>query len=124
MWVSVAPRKIPTIHVSEEIAGLDHCPGRTVSLIQMNWLSLRNNRLKVETSGGLPITLKESVDSIPQMIKAKLEDVNMLPAGFRITRILTDYAPSRALVGTATPCFPNMTIILGSIVHRFGGAMI
>ena len=58
----------------------------------MNRLSLRNNRLKFETSGELPITLKEFVDSIPQMNKAKLEDVNMLPAGFRITRILTDYA--------------------------------
>ena len=26
----------------------------------MNWLSLRNNQLKWETSGGLPITLEES----------------------------------------------------------------
>ena len=27
----------------------------------MNWLSLRNNRLKLETSGELPIILEESI---------------------------------------------------------------
>ena len=38
-----------------------------------------------------------------EMNKAKTDDVNMLPVGFRITRILTDYIcpiTSRALVET------------------------
>ena len=31
-------------------------------MLQMNRLSLRNNRLKLETSGGLPIILEESIE--------------------------------------------------------------
>jgi hypothetical protein len=57
----------------------------------MNRLSLRNNRLKLETLGELQIILEESIVEYIQMNKAKLEDVNMYPVGFRITRILTDY---------------------------------
>ena len=42
------------------------------------------------------------------MKEAKPEDINIYPAGFRITRILTDYICSkisRALVGTAVLAF-------------------
>jgi hypothetical protein len=59
----------------------------------MNQLSLRNNQLKLEAyfkritnhfRGIYRIYLK--------LMKAKPEDVNMYPVGFRITRILTDHA--------------------------------
>ena len=40
----------------------DHCLGRTGGWLQMNRLSLRNNRLKLETSRELPITLEESIE--------------------------------------------------------------
>ena len=40
----------------------EHRSGRTGSSSQMNQLSFRNNRLKFETSGGLPIILKESME--------------------------------------------------------------
>ena len=43
----------------------------------MNRLSSRNNQLKLETSGGLPIILEESMENIPHINKAKPEDVNM-----------------------------------------------
>ena len=39
-------------------------------MLQMKRLSLRNNCLKLETSGELPIILEESIE-----FKAKLEDV-------------------------------------------------
>ena len=48
---------------------LDHCvwgwgqgSGRTGSSLQKNRLSLRNNRLKFETSGEIPIILEESIE--------------------------------------------------------------
>jgi hypothetical protein len=45
---------------------------------QMNWLSLRNNRLKFKASGGLPITLEEFMEYTSlKLIYKKLEDVNM-----------------------------------------------
>ena len=42
----------------------------------MSWLSLKNNRLKFETSGEVPIIWEESLEYISND-KAKLEDVNM-----------------------------------------------
>ena len=39
--------------------------GRTDGYLQMNRLSLRNNRLKFKTSGGLPITFKEFMEYTP-----------------------------------------------------------
>ena len=39
-----------------------NCSGRTGGWLQMNRLCFRNNRLKVETSGELPIILEESID--------------------------------------------------------------
>ena len=59
--------------------------------LQMNRLSLRKNRLKLEASGGLRIILEESVEYASNEW-SKPEVVNMQPVGFRITRILTDYA--------------------------------
>ena len=67
----------------------------------MNRVSLRNKWLKLETSGELAIIIEEFIEGIYlKLMKAKPEDFNMEPVGFRITRILTDYAPktSRALV--------------------------
>ena len=43
-------------------ARTDQGSGRTNSYVQMNRLSLRNNRLKLETSGELPIILEESME--------------------------------------------------------------
>ena len=43
----------------------------------MNRLSLINNRLKLETSGGLPSILGESMEEYASMNEAKPEDVNM-----------------------------------------------
>ena len=43
-------------------SSLDHCSGRTGGWLQMKRSSLRNNRLKFETSGELPIILGESID--------------------------------------------------------------
>ena len=42
----------------------------------MNWLSLRNNQLKLKTPENLPIILEEFIEH-PQLNKGKLEDVNM-----------------------------------------------
>ena len=39
--------------------------GRTGSQLQMNWLSLRNNRLKFKTAGKLPIILEEFIEQTP-----------------------------------------------------------
>ena len=41
---------------------LNQGSGRTGGKLQMNWLSLRNNQLKFETSGELPIILEESIE--------------------------------------------------------------
>ena len=38
------------------------CLGRTGRYLQMNQLSMRNNRLKFKTSGGLLIILEESIE--------------------------------------------------------------
>ena len=43
----------------------------------MNRLSLRNNRLKLETLGELPIILEESLENIPQINIETPKDVNM-----------------------------------------------
>ena len=41
----------------------NHCPGRTVSYLNMNRWSLRNNRLKfIETSGELLIISEEFIE--------------------------------------------------------------
>jgi hypothetical protein len=53
-----------------------HGSGRTGVQLQMNRLSLRNNWLKLETSGEVPIILEQSIE-YTQMNKAKPEDVNM-----------------------------------------------
>jgi hypothetical protein len=56
---------------------VDRCSGRTGGSLQMNRLSFRNNhRLKLETSGGLPMILEESMEEYTSQVKAKLEDVN------------------------------------------------
>ena len=44
---------------------LEQWSGRTSSQLQMNRLSLRNNRLKFKTAGKLPIILEESVEYTP-----------------------------------------------------------
>ena len=43
--------------------------GRTGSWLQMNWLSLRNNRLKFKTAEKLSIILEEFVEYTPNLIK-------------------------------------------------------
>ena len=57
----------------------------------MNRLSLRKNRLKLETSREFWIILEESIECTSNCIKQtrKRSSCNH-PAGFRITRILTD----------------------------------
>ena len=57
---------------------------------RLRWLQM--NGMKFKTSGNLPIILEESIEytSLKWIYKAKLEDFNMEPVGFRITRILTD----------------------------------
>ena len=49
--------------------------GRTGSQLQMNRLSLRNNRF--ETAGKVPILLEESIEEYTQFSKGKPKDVNM-----------------------------------------------
>ena len=39
--------------------------GRTGSYLQMNRLSLRNNRLMLETAGKLPVVLEEFIEYTP-----------------------------------------------------------
>ena len=46
-------------------------PGRTGNLLQVNLLSLGNNRLKFETAGKLPINLEEFKEYFPNLIKEK-----------------------------------------------------
>ena len=46
------------------------CPGRTGGQLQMNRLSLRNNRLKLETSRKLPIVWEESIEYTSKWMKA------------------------------------------------------
>jgi hypothetical protein len=41
--------------------------GRTGSYLQMNRLSLRNNRLKFKTAGELPIVLEEFIEYTPRL---------------------------------------------------------
>jgi hypothetical protein len=44
----------------------------------MNWLSLRNTRLKfIKTAGRLPIIFEEFIEYAPNLRKGKQEDVNM-----------------------------------------------
>ena len=50
--------------------------GRTGSYLQMNWLSLRNNRLKLKTIRKLLIIQEEMIEYLPTN-KGKPEDVNM-----------------------------------------------
>ena len=61
-------------------------------ILQMNWLSLRNNRLKFKTAGKLPIILEEFIEEYNQFSKGKPNDVNMKPVGLANTRISTIYA--------------------------------
>jgi hypothetical protein len=66
-----------------------------------SWALIGNiNATKYPYATGIKIMWKYS---IPQTKKAKPEDVNMQPVGFRITRILPDYIicpkTSRALIG-------------------------
>ena len=59
-------------------------------------VEFEESRLKLQTSGELPSILEIFYGRIfLQGMEAKPEDVNMLPAGFRITRILTDYVCSK-----------------------------
>ena len=44
--------------------GLNQSSWRTGGYLQMNRLSLRKNRLKLETQGELPIILEESIEYI------------------------------------------------------------
>ena len=48
--------------------------GENCQLSQMNWLSLRNNRLKFKASGELPIALEEFM---PQINIEKPKHVNV-----------------------------------------------
>ena len=43
----------------------------------MNWLGLRNNRLKLEISRELSIIIEEYIENIPQLTIEKPEDINM-----------------------------------------------
>ena len=52
----------PTIIGSTYYCSWDLCPGKTGGQLQMNWLSLRNKQLKLETLGKLHINLEESVE--------------------------------------------------------------
>ena len=51
--------------------------GRTNSLLQINRLSFRHNRLKFKNAGELPIILEEFLELYPNLVKEKPEDVNM-----------------------------------------------
>ena len=70
----------------------------------MNWLSLRNDRLKFKTSGGLPITLEESIEENASNQYRKTEGCQHIiqPVGLAKTRISTDHAqkPPRSLSPT------------------------
>ena len=81
-------------------------PGETLpARLPMDRLSLRNNRLKLETSGDLPIILEESMVEYTSSNEWKQNwkmSTYMEPAGFRITGTLTDYIctnTSRATTG-------------------------
>ena len=39
-----------------------HCLGRTGGYLRMNWLSLRNNQLKLETIGESLVIVEESIE--------------------------------------------------------------
>ena len=70
----------------------------------MNWLSSRNNRLKLETSGDLPIISEESMYRIclrwRKQQNRKMSTCNQ-PVGFRITRIILSdsYLPKNFFPG-------------------------
>ena len=58
-----------------------------------HWLSLRNNRLELATSGELPTILDESMQEYTSNKWKQNRQMSTYNwAGFRITRILTDYA--------------------------------
>ena len=59
--------------------------------LQMNRLSLRNNRPKFKTARKLPIILEESIEYI-QFNKGKPEAIDILLLGLANTMISTDYA--------------------------------
>jgi hypothetical protein len=50
-----------------QVCDSELCPGRTGHYLQMNWLSMRNNWLKLQTSGELSIILEESIEEYPEM---------------------------------------------------------
>ena len=77
------------------VTSTQHCSGRTGGWLQMNRLSLRNNRWKFETSGELPIALEESIEYTSNEWKQQTWKISTCnrPVGFRIfTRISTGYA--------------------------------
>jgi hypothetical protein len=57
----------------------------------MNRWSLRNNRLKLETSGGLPVILEEFIEYASNKLKQNWKMSTCKPVGFRITSIFMDY---------------------------------
>ena len=62
-------RNLSNIHTRSH---REQCPGRTGGWLQMNRLSLRNNRLKFKTAGKLPIILEEFYSMYPNLIKENL----------------------------------------------------
>ena len=90
-------------HQGSPCEALQLCPERTGSWLQINRLSLRNNRLKLETSGKLPIILwgiyrikQKMYTSHKWKQNWKMSTCNQ-PVGFRITRILTNQWTGRFL---------------------------
>ena len=95
--------------------------GKNRRLVADELVELRNKRLKLETSGELLIILEESIEEYTTRCQNKVEpeDVNIQPVGFRITRILTDYA--QKLPGPWYGHFTMSIYILGNRPHLHMG---
>ena len=71
LWVLLSP------YTEHACIVMFYVPGKPVVSYRWIDLSLRNNWLKLETSGELPTTLEESIEEFTSNMKAIPEDVNM-----------------------------------------------
>ena len=82
----------------------------------MHRLSLRSNRLKFETSGGLPIILRGIYRIYLKGIKQN-RSANMKPAGFKITEDLDRLCPKILPGHCAGVCVTNDTASMSTVLE-------
>ena len=103
-WPTLYAQKLPGMMRSNE---RELCPRRTGSWLQMSWLSLRNNWLKFENSGELPIILEESMEYTSNELKGNRKMSTCDPLDLEsLGSWLTNCKPLHSV--TNTTCWPDI----------------